>query len=109
MPRVDLVHVHDPVAGQAGLLLTLTRSIPYVLTHRATTKLVGNPLLQAVYKRAAVVICQDDSEVAMLRHRLPGLALEIIPDVDPQLSAAGHLRLYQNSQRIPIAGSKGIQ
>jgi hypothetical protein len=109
MPRVDLVHVHEPAAGHAGLLLTLTRSIPYILTHRGATKLAGNPLLQAVYRRAAIVICQDDSEIAMLRHRLPGLAPEIIPDVDRHGSAAGHLRLYQNSQRNPIAGSRGIQ
>lgn len=109
MPRVDLVHVHEPAAGQAGLLLTLTRSIPYILTHRGTPKLVGNRLLQAVYRRAAVVICQDESDVAMLRHRLPGLTLEIIPDVDRHGSAADHVRLYQNSQRIPIAGSNGSQ
>lgn len=109
MPRADLVHVHEPAAGQAGLLLTLTRSMPYVLTHRGAVRLSGNPLLQAVYKRAAAVICQDDSEVAMLRHRLPGLTLDVIPDIDRQGSAAAHLRLYQNSQRTPIAGSRGIQ
>ncbi len=109
MPRVDLVHVHEPTAGQAGLLLTLTRSIPYILTHRGAARFAGNPLLHAVYKRAAAVICQDDSEVAMVRHRLPELAIDIIPDIERHGSAAGHLRLYQNSQRTPIAGSKGIQ
>jgi hypothetical protein len=32
MPDVDLVHVHEIRSGQAGLLLTLTRSIPFVIT-----------------------------------------------------------------------------
>ena len=109
MPRVDITHVHEPSAGQAGLLLTLTRSIPYILTHRGTIALARNPLLQAVYRRATAVICQDDSEVAMLRHWLPGLAIEVIPDVDRHGSSVAHQRLYQNSQRMPTAGRKGIQ
>ena len=109
MPRVDLVHVHDPGAGQAGLLLTLTRFIPYVLTHRGTAKLAGNPLLQAIYRRACAVICQDDSELALLRHGLGGLSIEVIPDIGRGGSARSHLRLYQNSQRTPMAGSNGIQ
>lgn len=109
MPRVDITHMHEPSAGQAGLLLTLTRSIPYILTHRGAIALVRNPLLQAVYRRAAAVICQDDSEVAMLRHWLPGLAIEIIPDVGRRGSSATHQQLYQNSQRMPTAGRSGIQ
>ena len=109
MPRVDITHVHEPLAGQAGLLLALTRSIPYILTHRIAITLTRNPLLQAVYRRAAAVICQDDSEVAMLRHWLPGLAIEIIPDIDRQGSSAAHQAVYQNSQRTPIAGRRGIQ
>lgn len=109
MPRVDVMHAHDPAAGRTGLLLTLTRSIPYVLTHRATTRLSRNRLLQAVYRRAAAVLCQDECEVAMIRHGLPGLSVEIIPDIDGNGLAGAYLRLYQNSQRIPIAGSKGIQ
>jgi len=109
MPHVDIIHVHEPIAGQAGLLLTLTRAIPYILTHRGEIALARNPLLQAVYRRAAAIICQDDSEVAMLRHWLPGLAIEIIPDVDLQGSSVAHQQLYQNSQRTPIAGRSGIQ
>ena len=109
MPPVDITHVHEPLAGQAGLLLTLTRAFPYILTHRSTIALTRSPLLQAAYRRAAAVICQDDSEVAMLRHWLPGLAIEIIPDVDRQGSSAAHQQLYQNSQRMPSAGRRGIQ
>ena len=109
LPRVDIVHVHEPTAGLAGLLLTLTRSIPYVLTHRGTVRLTGKPLVQAVYRRAAVVICEDDCEVAILRHGLPELRVEVIPDLGVGSSANALLRLYQNSQSTPIAGNKGIQ
>ena len=109
MPRVDIVHVHEPAAGQVGLLLALTRSIPYVLTHRGTVTPRGGPLVQAIYRRASMVICQDDSELAILRHWLPGITAEIVPDIEHHDSAASHLRLYQNSQRMPIAGNSGIQ
>ena len=109
MPGIDVAHVHEPAAGQVGLLLALTRSIPYVLTHRGASTPGDGPLMQAIYRRASVVICQDDSELAILRHWLPGIAAEILPDIGRQESAAGHLRLYQNSQRMPIAGNNGNQ
>lgn len=72
MPHVDVVHIHDPSEGQSGLLLTLTRSIPFVLTHHG--ELPGrNPLTQAVYKRASGIIYQSDAD------------------------AAKHLRIYQHA------------
>ena len=63
MPHVDVVHIHDPSDGQAGLLLTLTRSIPFVLTHRDAAP-GRNPLTQAVYKRASGIIYQSDADAA---------------------------------------------
>ncbi|MDH3304376.1 MAG: glycosyltransferase family 4 protein [Gammaproteobacteria bacterium] len=63
MPHVDVVHIHDPSDGQAGLLLTLTRSIPFVLTHRDDAP-GRNPLTQAVYKRASGIIYQPDADAA---------------------------------------------
>ena len=63
MPAVDIVHVHDPADGQSGLLLTLTRSIPFVLTHRDESP--GNgPLGKAVYRRAAGIIYKGDADAA---------------------------------------------
>lgn len=105
MPRVDIAHAHDLAAGHAALLLTLTRSIPYVLTHRGGAPTGNGPVPQSVYRRAARVLCQDDAELALLRHWLPGLSA----DVERDGSAASHLRAYQNSQRMPMAGSNGIQ
>ncbi len=71
MPHVDVVHIHDPSDGQAGLLLALTRSIPFVLTHRNDAP-GRNPLTQAVYRRASGIIYQPDADAAkhlrMYRH-----------------------------------------
>jgi len=109
MPHLDLVHAHDRAAGQAGLLLTLTRSIPYVLTHRESLAINKDPITQAVYKRAAGIICLDDADIALLRHYDQSLRLHVVPDPGHFDSARDHLRIYQNSQRTPIAGSRGIQ
>lgn len=109
MPRLDLVHIHDASAGQAGLLLALTRSIPFVLTHRGAVPPNHNPLTQAVYRRASSIICMDESDVALLRHYDPSLDVRVVPDIGRHGSASEHLRVYQNSQRMPMAGSNGIQ
>ena len=63
MPPVDVVHIHDPSEGQAGLLLALTRSIPFVLTHRGDAP-GRNPLTQAVYRRASGIIYKSDADPA---------------------------------------------
>lgn len=109
LPHVDVVHVHDSSAAQAGLLLTLTRSVPYVLTYRADVPLTRNPLTLSVYRRAAAVICSDDAGASILRHFDPLIRIEILPELHYPGSACAFLRVYQNSQRIPIAGNNGIQ
>jgi hypothetical protein len=63
MPSVDVVHIHDPSEGQSGLLLTLTRFIPFVLTHRDESS-GNNPLIQAAYRRASGIIYQCDADAA---------------------------------------------
>ncbi len=72
MPHVDVVHIHSPADGQAGLLLTLTRSIPFVMTNNEQPGNL-NPLLQAIHKRAAGFIYKHDA------------------------NAAKHLRVYQHA------------
>jgi len=108
MPRRDLVHIHDVAAGQAGLLLTLTRSIPYVLSHSSNT-LNPHPLTQAVFRRARCIVCSDDSDAAIVRCLDPSLHIEIVAPTVYGRSADDWLRVYQNSQRMPIAGNNGIQ
>ncbi|NNF40243.1 MAG: hypothetical protein HKN64_02610 [Woeseiaceae bacterium] len=73
MPHVDIVHVHGAADGQAGLLLTLTRSIPFVLTRR--DELPGrNPVTQAIHRRASGIVYQGDNDAAkhlrIYRHAL---------------------------------------
>jgi hypothetical protein len=57
MPLVDLVHAHDEKAGQTGLLLTLTRSIPFVLSSSAGRG--SHPLQRSVASRAQGLIRVD--------------------------------------------------
>ena len=109
MPRLDLVHIHDMSAAQAGLLLVLTRSIPYVLSYSGDEVIGRNPITQAVYRRATKVICGDDSEASILRHFDPSLPIEIVPAMEIEGPADSYLHLYQNSQSTPMAGSSGIQ
>jgi len=63
MPTLDLVHVHEPSAARAGLLLTLTRGMPYVLTHHNNGQ-PNNRVEQAIYKRAAAIIDDRDADGA---------------------------------------------
>lgn len=63
MPRVDLVHIHDASGEQSGLLLALTRSIPFVLTQRKAPP-GRKPLKEAVYRRASGIVYQHDDDAA---------------------------------------------
>ncbi len=61
MPDVDLAHVHESRSGQAGLLLTLTRSIPFVITTAGSNDNKLNPLTRSVLRRAAQTIVRSDT------------------------------------------------
>ena len=61
MPDVDLAHVHESRSGQAGLLLTLTRSIPFVITTAGSNDNKLNPLTRSVLRRAAHTIVRSDT------------------------------------------------
>jgi hypothetical protein len=63
MPTVDVVHIHNPSDGQSGLLLALTRSIPFVLTHQDKGPGSG-PLAKAIYQRASGVVNRGDADAA---------------------------------------------
>lgn len=66
MPRVDVLHIHDKSSRAAGLLSTLTQSVPYVLTNEVSIARDRNPISQAAYKRAAGFI--EDNEVDVATH-----------------------------------------
>jgi len=62
MPKVDLVHIHDNTSGQAGLLLTLTRSTPFVMTTPDKISTSRNPLKRSVFQRAQSLIPPSEAE-----------------------------------------------
>lgn len=114
MTDVSVVHAHDLAGGRAGLLMTLTRSIPYVLTSRSSAAPARNPITRSVLTRAASVICPSDEAI----RALAGTELTMPPDrVDDMAHAsvegngrdnriaAEHVRIYRravDSWRIPV-------
>jgi len=66
MPEVDVVHIHDRSGWPAGLLFTLTKSIPFVLTRQVSLATGKNPLNQAAYNRASGFI--DENQIAVDEH-----------------------------------------
>ncbi len=65
LPPVDVVHIHDRSSRPAGLLLTLTRSVPFVLTrHRLITR-SRNPVEQAACNRASGFIEENQIDVGV--------------------------------------------
>lgn len=67
MPAVDLVHLHEKRAINAGLLLNLTRSVPYLLTHRQITMPNKNRIQRSQYRRSNGVVCPS-AEIARAMH-----------------------------------------
>ncbi|MCH9693348.1 MAG: glycosyltransferase [Gammaproteobacteria bacterium] len=59
MPGVDVVHVHDSSSASAGLLMALTRSVPFVLSDHDISGAKKNPIRQAVEKRASGFVETD--------------------------------------------------
>jgi hypothetical protein len=105
MPAIDVVHCHDERGAQAGLLLRLTRSVPFVLTRRVGSDPTGNPVQRAVYRRAAAVICTTHAGARSLRTFAPDCRVEVINDLSmngagdiekiAKGGAAGHVQVYR--------------
>ncbi len=75
MPPVDVVHIHDRSSRSAGLLLTLTRSVPFVLTRHETQTAHRSPIDRAAFKRASGLVEKDQTDAG--EHvRLYGLAVD---------------------------------
>ena len=64
IPRVDIVHVHGISGWQAGLLLILTKSIPFVLTSVKHESRMRNAIMQAAFDRASAVIPEEVTDAA---------------------------------------------
>lgn len=107
MPQVDVVHVHDERSAQSGLLLTLTRSMPFVLTRRRRSMPSSNPLTRSLYRRAASVICTSKASAKALLAYDAAVEVDVIEDIaradsaDFEMTgnriAAEHLRVYHRA------------
>jgi hypothetical protein len=91
MPEVDVAHMHEGKSGQSGLLLTLTRSIPFVITIDNGFEEDKGPIADSVLNRAVQTIERREAK--------PG-----------DLEAGQHLNIYedacQNSHRTPTASDR---
>lgn len=113
MPDVRVAHAHDKSGGQAGLLMALTRSIPYVLTHRSSEAIGKSPIARSMFRRAASLICPEDQIAeTLLADEMFG-PVDVIDDISYDSAegelmenrvAAEHLRIYRravDSWRVP--------
>lgn len=114
MPTVDVVHVHNEKSAQSGLLLTLTRSIPFVLTRRAPKGASTNPISRSIEDRAASVICCSERAARRALDKSANKQVDIIADIareegkDFEMTgnrvAAEHVRVYRRAAdawRVP--------
>ena len=56
MADVDVVHAHDARSGQVGLLLTLTRSIPFVLSQHVSGASSPKAISDMIRRRARAIL-----------------------------------------------------
>ena len=80
MPSVDLAHLHDSKSLQSGLLLTLTRSIPYVLTQRSLARPRTHALVRSMYRRAKGIACVSEAVTKTMRQYCPETPIDSIYD-----------------------------
>jgi len=107
MPAVDVVHAHDSRGAQTGLLLALTRSIPFVLTRRIDRHPHSNPVNRSIYERASGILCTTDAAARSLAETDPGAPIDIINDITragvddfeglANRVAAMHMRVYRRA------------
>jgi len=114
MPSVDVVHVHSDASAKSGLLLTLTRSIPFVMTRRSKRKSLLNPISRSIEDRAASLICCTKDVATNLLKGASNPQVDVIADISREDEtdfealgnrvAAEHLRVYRRAAdawRVP--------
>lgn len=107
LPKVDVAHIHDAENAEAGLLLALTRAIPYVLTHRAETAADSGALRESAYRRSAGLICGDRQAASHATKMVPLANVHVISDISRSAcrrdanhwrrSSARHLKVYRRA------------
>lgn len=111
MPQVDVVHLHDKKAINAGVLLNLTRSVPYVLTHRQFSMPGRNPLQRSQYQRSDGVVCPSTEIAQAMLDYVAETPVDTISDarnvddvidaengrISAERMAAEYLRIYRRT------------
>ena len=106
MRDVKVLHAHTYSSGQAGLLMTLTRSTPYVLTRRSEDPVGKNPIARSMIRRAAGLICPSAAAAAAILDDDFVGPVDIIEDISHERVAentndnriaAEHLRMYRRA------------
>jgi len=80
MPDVDLAHAHDSRSLQSGLLLKLTRSIPYLVTHRSLQAPPAHALAKSMYRRAVAVSCVSEAVSKTMLRYYPDMPVDCVYD-----------------------------
>jgi glycosyltransferase involved in cell wall biosynthesis len=80
LPNVDLVHVHDRKSLPTGLLMHLTRSVPYIITQRSLTPPTANGIVRSVYRRAEGIACVSEAVAETMSHYCPETPIDSIHD-----------------------------
>lgn len=111
MPEIDVAHAHDGRALQTGLLLALTRSVPYVLTYRDPELPGDNAITRCFYRRARAIVCPDKNLTMEFRSYVSDIPIDTVNDV--RVAAVGHDAAFdQESDRLSAermaAGYLGI-
>lgn len=106
MPDVAIAHAHNGSSGQAGLLLTLTRSIPYVLTCRSSRPVGKNPIARSTINRSSGVICPSRAAKALIKQDDFDCSVDVIEDISYESGttddgadriANAHLQVYRRA------------
>lgn len=106
MPESDVVHAHGRSGGQAGLLMTLTRSTPFVLTRRSSKPVGKNPVSRSIINRAACIVCPSEIAAASINSDDFAVPVEVVDDISHESVesdeadariAAEYLRIYRRA------------
>lgn len=113
LPNVEVAHTHCSSSASAGVLLALTRSIPYVFTCRKEFATTTNPIKQSALSRASGIIFPDKQTASLNANAKSRVPVDIIADAryanegDAHTNnriAADHLKIYRravDSIRVP--------
>lgn len=103
LPAVDLLHAHEAKAAQTGLLLTLTRAIPFVLSHRQLSATEPHPFAPLIYRRARRIVCPSNEVADKIRQYAIDTPVDVIPDAARGSESGIHSAANRSPERIAAA------